>query len=362
MLILCLGILVLGHQVLRVSWQATVAARWGLLAGLGMGYALWLLWQDLPLNRRFGEEHLLPDFGPGTLLTISRGVLVAVLTGFLVIPRPTGNLVWVPAGLYWLANLTDFFDGYLARRTNRVTYLGEALDIKLDGFGVLVATVLIVLYGQVPFWYLLVGLARYFFVAGIWVLEKMGKPVSELPPSVRRRAFAGVQMGFVGAMLMPIFGPPGTYWAAAVFGLLFLLGFLVDWLYVSRVLEPANLERYAKTWDRFRGGFTILVRLAAVLSLSYLVYQQLTAVSPEFGFFFWLETVLLLVFLVGVAGRISAVVALVSLGIYQLSSPLSGPQMLLVVAAALLFFLGTGPHSLWTPENLLIDWRPGERS
>ena len=152
LLISCLGILVLGHAFLRVSWQATAAVRWALLAGLGMGYALWLLWQDLPLNRRVGEEQLLPDFGPGTLLTISRGVLVAVLAGFLVIPRPMGSLIWVPAGLYWLANLTDFFDGYLPRVTDRVTYLGEALDIKLDGFGVLVATVLIVLYGQVPFW------------------------------------------------------------------------------------------------------------------------------------------------------------------------------------------------------------------
>ena len=242
LMIFCVVILILGHQFLRVQWTAEAAVQWLLLTVLGFGYALVLIWQDLPLNRRIGEQELLADFGPGTVLTISRGVLVAVLAGFLFSSLPAGLLIWAPAGLYWIANLTDFLDGFLARKTNRVTLLGESLDIKLDGFGVLIATILIVQYRQVPLWYLLVGLARYLFVIGLWIRDRLGKTSIDLPPSVRRRAFAGIQMGFVGVILLPVFRPPGTYWAATVFGLLFLVGFVLDWFILSGVLDLKTLD------------------------------------------------------------------------------------------------------------------------
>lgn len=367
LVVFCVVILALGHQYLRVQWTVAAADQWRLLTVFGFGYALLLLWQDLPLNRRIGEQELLADFGPGTVLTITRGVLVALLAGFLFNNRPEGLLIWAPAGLYWLSNLTDFLDGFLARKTNRVTLLGESLDIKLDGFGVLIATLLIVQYRQVPLWYVLVGLARYLFVIGLWVRDQLGKGSVDLPPSVRRRAFAGIQMGFVGVILLPVFHPPGTVWVATVFGLLFLLGFIVDWFMVSGVLDLKSLARYASISRIALKGLTIGLRMVSSGLLAFLIYQRIVQTRSSIGpaapgpdWFLWLEGLLLVMLTLGAAGRTAALVTMLLMGVYQMSIHLSGPQTLLVITSAMLFFLGTGPFSIWNPENRLIDWRAGE--
>jgi CDP-diacylglycerol--glycerol-3-phosphate 3-phosphatidyltransferase len=96
----------------------------------------------------------------------------------------------------------DFLDGYVARVTHRTSRLGEILDMHWDGFGVLVASWLLVLYGQVQAWYLVVGLARYLFVAGMQIRERRGLTNYPLPPSMTRRAMAGAQMGFIAVVLL----------------------------------------------------------------------------------------------------------------------------------------------------------------
>ncbi len=186
-----------GFSLLQGSWQVAYARQWLFQASLGLLYLLWVLWRGLEHNYRVGESHLLPGLGIANITTLLRGVLIASLLGFLLLPWPPGWLAWIPAGLYTLAVLADFLDGFLARITQRVTRLGEILDMSFDGLGVLAASLLAIQYNQVPAWYLLVALARYLFLAGIWLRRRRGLPVHELQPSVRRRAFAGVQMGFL---------------------------------------------------------------------------------------------------------------------------------------------------------------------
>jgi CDP-diacylglycerol--glycerol-3-phosphate 3-phosphatidyltransferase len=120
----------------------------------------------------------------------------------------------------------DCFDGYLARLHNEVTRLGAMMDMSLDGLGMLIGVLLLIQFGQVPALILLVGLARYLFLLGIWIRRRIGKPIYELPENPLRRQFAGAQMGFIGVILFPVFSPPGTYLAAMLFALPFFLGFL----------------------------------------------------------------------------------------------------------------------------------------
>jgi CDP-diacylglycerol--glycerol-3-phosphate 3-phosphatidyltransferase len=155
---------------------------------------------------------LLPAFGWGNGLTIVRGILVAGLAGFLFSPRPEGWVVWLPAILYTLSNATDFFDGFAARRTNHVTRLGEILDMSLDGTGVLVAAALAVQYGQVPVLFLGVALVRYVFLGGMWLRARWVLD-HEMPGSISRQVFAGLQMGF-WQWYGTLFSPPGTHVAA----------------------------------------------------------------------------------------------------------------------------------------------------
>ena len=155
------------------------------------------------------------------------------MAGFLFLPKPESWFLWLPGILYLCSDIADFFDGYAARRTNHVTRLGEILDMSFDGLGVTIASLLAVKYGLVPIWYLAIGFARPLFLIGNWGLRKLAQPVHELPPSTSRRIFAGLQMGFLAVVLLPVFSPPLTFVAAYLFGLPMLAGFLRDWFAVS---------------------------------------------------------------------------------------------------------------------------------
>ena len=61
-------------------------------------------------------------------LTFSRILLAAVI--FLLLMSPDGYLLALV--LFFIAGVTDYFDGYLARKYNAVSQLGEILDPIAD--------------------------------------------------------------------------------------------------------------------------------------------------------------------------------------------------------------------------------------
>jgi CDP-diacylglycerol--glycerol-3-phosphate 3-phosphatidyltransferase len=77
------------------------------------------------------------------------------------------GLRWVTAPLFALASITDYLDGYLARRFKVVSTLGVFIDLAADK--VLVSTVLIMLTGTgvVPSWMAASIVAREFIVSGL---------------------------------------------------------------------------------------------------------------------------------------------------------------------------------------------------
>lgn len=62
------------------------------------------------------------------LITLSRIILGAVI--FVLLTRP--EMYWHAFILFFLASITDYFDGYLARKYNLVSQLGEILDPIAD--------------------------------------------------------------------------------------------------------------------------------------------------------------------------------------------------------------------------------------
>ncbi len=69
--------------------------------------------------------------------------------------------------LYTIATLTDFFDGYLARRYNSVSHTGKMLDPLADKFIVNLTLVLLVAMNEVPVLPILIILAREFYIFGV---------------------------------------------------------------------------------------------------------------------------------------------------------------------------------------------------
>ena len=62
------------------------------------------------------------------ILTLSRILLAAII--FVLLISPEGYLLALV--LFFLAGITDYFDGYLARKYNAVSQLGEILDPIAD--------------------------------------------------------------------------------------------------------------------------------------------------------------------------------------------------------------------------------------
>jgi CDP-diacylglycerol--glycerol-3-phosphate 3-phosphatidyltransferase len=81
------------------------------------------------------------------ILTVSRILLIPMLVSlYFVEPR-----TWWPVGLYFLICITDFFDGYLARKLNAYSAFGAFLDPVADKL--LVSTLLLMLVADFQQWY-----------------------------------------------------------------------------------------------------------------------------------------------------------------------------------------------------------------
>ena len=366
--------------MLYSGWTLPFAQRWLLLTGLVMLRQLWLLWRSLPLNHRDDEITLLPTFGYGTALTIGRGIAIALLAGFIFSPRPPGWLAWTPAILYSTGAILDYLDGYVARITNHATKLGESLDMEFDVIGGLAAVLLAISYGQLPIWYLAVGLAREIFLLGHWILRKRGRPIYDLTPSSDRRLIAGLQMGFLSVVLWPVFMPPATTLAAVLFAVPLLISFGRDWLVTSGRL-PADSEQYRRVRSLakqiLQGWLPVIARPLGVLTALAILQQETPAFaawtayaqgiglgSPEL--FFWglatLSAGSLLLFAAGILGRFAAI-PLIALACWDLLAvgfawPTNG---LLLACAIIVLQMGSGFFALWQPEERLFRKRAGER-
>lgn len=361
-----LALVLAGALALRAALGAAEAAAWAAGAAALLAYQLAFLRPRLRLNARAENGALLPTLGPGNALTLARGQLIALLGGFLLLDRPPGLLAWIPAALYTLADLADYFDGYLARRARHATRLGEALDVEFDALGLLLAVGLAVRYGVLPPWMLLIGAARYAFLALLWLLPRLGRTPRPLPPSRSRRPIAGLTMGFISAALWPIVAPPASTLAGAVFALPFAASFTRDGLVVAGLLDPES--RPYRAW-RARARTALLhalppiIRLAAV-AVSAAPLARALAAGATAGInrpFALLELACLLFILAGAAGRLAAFVRIFPLGLSIVWGAADAERLAALGLTLAVLILGTGAASLWKPEERWFARPAGER-
>ena len=99
------------------------------------------------------------------MLSLGRLVATVLIFVFVLINQPWSYLVSFV--LFVLASVTDFLDGYIARRYKVGSSLGVFLDLTADK--VLVSAILIAMeqVGFVPAWIVFVIVAREFLVSGL---------------------------------------------------------------------------------------------------------------------------------------------------------------------------------------------------
>lgn len=102
------------------------------------------------------------------LLSLLRIALLPLLVYFLTDPGPLYGIL--AAITFFVASLTDFFDGYLARRHGQTSTLGKFLDPLADKLLVTAALVMLVAIDRsprVPAWIVVIIIGREIAVTGL---------------------------------------------------------------------------------------------------------------------------------------------------------------------------------------------------
>ncbi len=99
------------------------------------------------------------------ILTLSRIVAVPIVV-LLLLFESRQTCFWA-AVVFTVASITDWLDGYLARRWQVVTVLGKFLDPLADKLIVMAALIMLIPLDRVPAWAVFVILARELIVSGI---------------------------------------------------------------------------------------------------------------------------------------------------------------------------------------------------
>lgn len=143
-------------------------------------------------------------------LSVLRLLTIPVFVWLAMGPRADGAAALVMA----LGGITDFLDGFLARRWNQISRVGQLLDPIADRLSTLAVLIVFLARGVVPWWFVVLLVGRDVVLA----VQLAG---------LRRRGITGLPVNFVGK--------------AATFNL--LLSFPLLLWGVSAVAGPAMAAR-----------------------------------------------------------------------------------------------------------------------
>jgi CDP-diacylglycerol--glycerol-3-phosphate 3-phosphatidyltransferase len=159
---------------------------------------------------------------PNTL-TLFRIAAVPIIVILMLFPNRVS--CWVAAILFSAAAITDYFDGYLARRFSLVSNLGKVMDPVADKLLVSSAFIMLTALGWAPAWMVCIIIGREIAVTGLRnIIAEKGEDVSA---SNLGKYKTGFQIAAAIPLLIhyPFFGlnphAIGTFflWGALVFTL-----------------------------------------------------------------------------------------------------------------------------------------------
>jgi len=98
-------------------------------------------------------------------LTMTRIALIPLFMICVLIDIPNGNII--ATALFVLAAVTDFLDGYIARKRKQITNLGKLLDPLADKLLVSAGLVVLLETGDINSWIAILIIGREFLVTGL---------------------------------------------------------------------------------------------------------------------------------------------------------------------------------------------------
>jgi CDP-diacylglycerol--glycerol-3-phosphate 3-phosphatidyltransferase len=150
-------------------------------------------------------------------LTIARMVLVPLLVVVLLTEFERSRIAGLPkelvaAAIFAIASLTDWLDGYLARRRRQVTWLGQILDPIADKLLTSAAFISLVQLNLAPAWMVAVIIGREFAITALRSLaysRGVTIPASPLGKIKMVSQVAAILLLILGWGPIPPFAPLG---------------------------------------------------------------------------------------------------------------------------------------------------------
>ena len=147
------------------------------------------------------------------ILTTSRILVIPPLVAAFYLPSPEGN--WIAFVLYFLAAITDFFDGYLARSMHTTSKLGQFLDPIADKLIVASTILMLVAFERIEGLHIvaaLVILCREILVSGL--REFLAVLTVQVPVTRLAKWKTALQLVALGGLIL---GEAAPTWLPAEF-------------------------------------------------------------------------------------------------------------------------------------------------
>jgi cardiolipin synthase len=141
------------------------------------------------------------------IMTATRLLTLPLLVLLMMID--TAWAAWSALALYTLGCITDWLDGYVARKYHLESSFGKFLDPIADKIFVMAVLVTLIANGHVTGWWIvpvLLILAREFLISGL--REFLGPKNIQVPVTRLAKWKTGFQMTSLGFLIMDDYGTP----------------------------------------------------------------------------------------------------------------------------------------------------------
>ena len=165
-------------------------------------------------------------------ITIARVVMIPFyMAAMYMTGGGAGVWMWISLGIFIVASLTDFVDGYIARTYNQTTDFGKFLDPLADKLLTISAMCMFCQWGSFPAWALMIVLTREFAVTGLRLVAVQKGNVIAAGWSGKVKT-ASTMVGLCAMMAIP-----GVAW---------LNGLVIAVIVVTTVYS--GVEYFVKNW------------------------------------------------------------------------------------------------------------------
>ncbi len=190
-------------------------------------------------------------------LTIFRVILIPIILGSLYFSHTAGSwslahiklLNYIAAWTFVAASITDFFDGYIARKKNIVTVFGSFLDPIADKFLVISSLIMLQALGRVHVFVVLILVLREMYITALRLLamEKgLIVPVGTLGKWKTATQMVGIPLLMANdlpfGINMPLLGDIAIY-LASIFSLYSALEYSIGLIKKIQKLKKENRQK-----------------------------------------------------------------------------------------------------------------------